>query len=329
MQFVTFLFTITLIFTSASQAILIPLSTIYFHSLLFLLYSIVIELLIVFAIAYFVTNKFEFPRRWKIEVVSGIACGIMSIFKIYASDPDRTPPVIQSVLAGMTIVPTFFFSKLILQKEVYYDYRYIIASTIMLVISLLISSIPLFEHSKFDSFGWSIVYALGVVFRAIYSVLQELYFYQCQDDSLKNKISLGFYSLVIQLVTVLACFWVEPLFGNYHHSASRAFYKSFIDFVNFHPETFIFEAFIISYLIYYVASIQMNVISTNYTMITSIIVNPAVAFFFWIFPNLNNGINYPLSIILPSIAASLLSVILWFKGERNDYQEVKEIVINK
>ena len=65
----------------------------------------------------------------------------------------------------------------------------------------------------------------------------------------------------------------------------------------------------------FMLGIYVNSISTNYTMITKVVISPSVAIFFTIFSDLNPGLKYPLWIVIVTVIASIISVILWLKGE--------------
>lgn len=315
-----------LIIFGASLPILTPLAAIYYQSVYFVVLMTSIQFTIIFLIAYLISIKGKIPKinhKWTI-FWSGFFSALMSLLKTYSSHPERTPPVMQSILAGISILPNVLFTKIILHKNVYYDKRFIIPSLILLFASLGISAIPLSDNWNNMTILWISLYLLGVASRSVYCVLQEKYMTDSQDASLNNKIVIMFYTRFVHMFVILPFFWLEYVIG-YNDSPFHSLGDSFVVFFTKLKEAFILEGFIVSYLIFYIFSVYLNSMSSNYNMIASVAITPSVGIFFTIFDDLNPGIKYPIYIVIPGLVCSVGSIILWLIGEkviREDYTEL-------
>jgi Na+/H+-translocating membrane pyrophosphatase len=178
--------------------------------------------------------------------------------------------------------------------------------------------IPLFNKSyDWSKAYWILGYILAVILLSLDGTLQEKYVMDTHDGSLINKVSFAFYTSICQVVTLIVMFWVEYVFGYTDHPLN-AFVESIKIFSLDNVWSFvILELFIIDCLALYLITVHLNSISTNYNMILTNLTNQSVAIFFIIFPNLNNGIQYPILITVCSLIINIISVLLWMKGERN------------
>lgn len=322
-----------LIVFGASLPILTPLATIYYESVYFVVLMTSIQFTLIFLIPYLVVTKgrVEIPRlKWTV-FWSGFFSATMSLFKTYSSHPERTPPVMQSILAGISILPNVLFTKVILKKNVHYDKRFIIPSLILLFASLGISVIPLTDEWTNWTIFWIGLYLLGVSSRSVYCVLQEKYMMDTQDITLKNKITIMFYTRLVHLFVILPFFWLEYVIG-YGNSPFTSLGNSFVTFFSKIKEAFILEGFILSYVVFYIFSVYLNSMSSNYNMIASVAITPSVGIFFTIFADLNPGVSYPIYIVIPGLVCSVASIILWLIGEKigkEGYTEMTDKKVNK
>lgn len=139
-----------------------------------------------------------------------------------------------------------------------------------------------------------------------------------------NKISLTFYTRVVQFGVVISCFWLEYVIGSTTHPLT-AFGQSFIDMVDSMKGALFLQGFVVAYLINYILCIFLNSISTNYNMIVTTAATPALAIFFIIFPKLNTGQQLHVAFVVPSLVCCVASAILWIKGEtKTDYRNIQE-----
>lgn len=310
-----------LVITGSSCGIIKPNLVMIYTSLYFLQIMTSIQFVIFYGICYLCIAKqnISFPKKHiKTIFLCGLFNSLVSIFMIYSVNPKRTPILIQSLFIGSIILPSVITRKILIKRVIRYNIYYISASVALLLISISISIIPLYSKWTIMSFLWSLMYALGVIFMAIYNVLQEKYLVDdTGDTSINNKLCLMFYVRIFQFIILSTCFWLEYFIG-YSKDINPfvLFYDNlkimFTDYIAF----ILLESFIIAYIMLYWISVYLNSISTNYNMISSTIIYPLITIFFTIFHQLNPGIKFPLYIIIPSLALSILSTILWIKGER-------------
>lgn len=283
-----------------------------------------IEFIVIFGITFLVVRRNNVHKIYTIKqnliiVATGIFNAIMAITMIYSAGEERTPVVMQTIIAGMPIIPAVLFRKLFLNKQVIYEKKYIVPSLILLLTSLTISVIPFFRSFNVKQMIWIMIYITGICFQSGYNVMQEKYITETNDSSLFNKVRLIIFSQLVELVVIISCCWLDKYFGN-TPDPLQSFCDSFVLLGTEYKFFLLFHSFILAYMISYILSINLNAISTNYNMITPAISNSLVALFFTIFAQFNIGIRYPFYIIIPCICLSITSIILWIKGERNtDY----------
>ncbi|QKF94714.1 hypothetical protein QKU48_gp1256 [Fadolivirus algeromassiliense] len=313
------------IITGSIEHITIPIMVSYFESLYFILIITSLEGLINFAILLLILTKgqFRWPQKKKLIMMAGCFNALMSMCFIYSANPERTPVVIQSIFLGLTIIPTVFFRKFILNKKITYDKILIPLSLFFLIVSVVIATIPLFFEHQATSYYWIIGYMIAIILLSLDNTIQEKYVTETNDNSVINKITLAFYTSMCQIITLILFFWVEFLFG-YTDNPVGAFKNSTVVFFTDLKYTFLLQLFIYDCLILYVLSIYLNAISTNYNMILTNLTNQSVAIFFTIFPNLNHGLKYSLWVTISSLILNITSVVLWIMGEKNEEIETSD-----
>lgn len=305
----------------AAQGIIIPLLTLKFPSMFFISFWTSAEItfilfLIMLGFLWKDIRMFKLQDGWLLVISSGICCALMSIAKVYASDPNKTPPIMQSTLQSITIVFTVIFSKLLLDKQVSYDLKLIIPSVCLLLQAIFVPfAFKIAEELLDKKYAWILLYTFGIGMRGLYTVLQEKYFIQTNDGSLENKIKLLFYSNLIQLICVTSSFPLEYVVGN-SEDPLRDFVVS-LKMLGTDPNvSLLFHGFTLAYFIFLGFTIYLTTISSNYVMVISIFATPAVTCFFTIFKHWTPEIiGYPLYIIIPSLINCVLGGLLWIIGE--------------
>lgn len=313
-----------IIVMGSAQSILIPLMTLYFPSEYFILllstiYQFVIITIIMVAY-FFIVDKSVFKIPYSIlnnTIViffAGFFCAAMCAAKVYSSNPNYTSPIMQSTLAATAIIFTVLFSRLLLRKTVQYVLPWIFYSLLALAASLALPLIYEFIVSGFDKNQlWIICYIFGVACRGLYTVIQEKYFLQTNDSSAANKLKLLFYVTLVQLLLVVPCFGIEFLYDDDPLGTLKASFKIVYSDVKI---SLLFHGFILAYFLFMGSCTVLNSISSNYIMIASVIITPAVTIFFTIFNTLAPGNVYPLYITIPSLVLSLISTLAWITGEK-------------
>ena len=318
--------------TSTIMGILSPLLVIRYESDYYVLFAISIEFFILFGIMFLCVKEKTKMLKWKLIVQLGIFNAYMAITLLYASDPTRTPPVMQSTLTGLAIVPSAIFRKIAFPKSIKYNMIYITISCIFLLCSVIISGIPIASNSDIYSFWWCLIYISGVCARSYYNVIQEKYV-RCTEyvdnkilssrEKLDNRIRLSFYSRFFAIITIIPAFafeWIQ----NTGIIPFEDFYDSFAESVQYNSSAVMLQGFILCYFGLFFSAIYLNAISTNYHMILTAICNPSVALFFTIFPELNTGIQYPIWSTIFSLVFSFLSIVFWMKGDISNVENKEE-----
>ena len=212
--------------------------------------------------------------------------------------------------------------KFLINKNTIYYPIYIILSLIFIASAIGLCLIPINFHQNIHSIGWIIMAFIGIICQSGYNVMQERYIEKSNDHTILNKFLLMFWSKTIEIIFLILFCWLELLLGNSGHPIND-FILSAKFFISNVKHFFLLEGFILAYLISFTLAVYLNSISTNYNMITVIISNPLTMLFFYIFHQFNNGIKYPLWIILLSLTFGICSVIMWLKGEKsNDYTSI-------
>lgn len=176
------------------------------------------------------------------------------------------------------------------------------------------SLIPVDFHQNVNAAGWIIMAFAGVISQAGYNVMQERYMERSNDYSIQNKFLLMFWSKLVEIIILISMCWLEIFIG-YSQNPFQAFINSAKFFVSSAGHFFMLDGFILAYIISFTLAVYLNSISANYNMITVIISNPLAVLFFYIFRQFNNGLTYPLWIIILSLTFGISSVVFWLKGE--------------
>jgi len=315
---------------SSVMGIMSPIVIMTFSSNYFVTFIMTFEFLIFFGFIWLVVvrNK-SFPRlKWRTILELGISNAFMAIFILYSSDPSRTPPVMQSTLTALSIIPTILIRCCVFGKnQIHFDKIFNVISIIFLIGSVVVAGYPLVDNiGDIDliSIFWCVMYLTGICILSWYNVAQEKYVKETETttlnttfrEKLDNKIILSFFSRIPMLIVIIFSFGCEYLlvFDNETSPLSR-FNESFYEAFTQVEGALILQGFIFSYFLLFFSAIYLNGISTNYHMILTVISNPMVALFFTIFPSLNPGIQYPLWVTITSLVLSISSVILWIGGE--------------
>ena len=340
-----------IIISGTVRCVILPIIVSSYTSIIFLIINTTFQITIITGLIFAVSKYFikaSSDIEWKLYypmILAGIFSGIAVLCLYYSSNPIRTPVMIQSVFLGLMIIPSVIFTKIFLNKTTNYNYFYSSVSISLLLISIFITILPLITNDSNNNhinneinnsnnnsnnnsdnnsdsqsnnyvFGWIVLYLLGIILIALHSVFQEKYL-MITDNSLINQFRLLFFMSGIQFIMSVMFCWIE-LFLGYHSDYKEVFisiYDSFTIFINEFKTTFLVELFIFSHVIMILLMIKLNSISTNYNMILVNLVNQAMALFFLIFPQFNNGIHYPYIVVLLSLMFSMSSVILWIYGE--------------
>lgn len=328
---------IGIIITGSVQGIVLPLMDVRFKSEYFLIITSTLEtLIILFMIMlgfyfcghkdifklkdtneYFVCGKIKKNELLITLVLAGFFCALMCISKIYASDPLRVSPIIQSTLVSSLVIFSFIFSKLLLNKKTEYNYYYIIPSILTLLCSILMPLIyELLQGNAKGKILWVLCYLFGVICRSLYTVFQEKYFIQSNEFGLINKIKLLFYVNLFAFIICLPFYFLEYIWGK-SSEPMKDMLESLITLFTNLEATLIFHGFILSFFVFLAFSTYLNTISSNYIQISCSVVTPIIMIIFTIFPNLVPGIVYPFIISIPALFFSLISAFLWICGEKN------------
>lgn len=331
---------VNIVFFGSVQLITIPLIMPIFPSVFFVTFILALEAVIGFGII-MISNDFYGLYRKKLWAFShqhlytniGLLLGISiiqfltSICFFYSSHPSRTPILIQVILLGLGIIPSVIFSKFLLEKKKSYNFVFIFASIICLLVSITLGIAPLsFSIINNKLFIWIIIYMMGVTFYSLSYVMQEKYILMTNTKA-STKFQLAFYTRFIQLLLTVLMFWIEAFFGydisysNFFVSFYESFIKSTILFFSSQYNFWIIQLYVISRIISYILSIYLNEISANYSTIISGINTQITALFFAIFPYLNKGFQYPITITMLNIFFNILSILFWIKGEKNNQTE--------
>lgn len=254
------------------------------------------------------------PSGRTIMVVSGTFMSVSSLFMIYSSNPERTPIILQLILNGLNIIPSFLLTKYYLKKDVNYNKKYCFWSIVTLIMSIVISIIPMTDFD-FDSVIWPLIFLVSQIFRVAGYILQEKYFMVTNDRSARNKLYNIAYCRFVQLIVTLMLFWLDVVMG--YDSSFDPLVSDFEEINGNNTQFLLLELFVFSTILFCIVAGYLNSISTNYSSVALTLVTPIVGLFFSLFPNLNDGNNYPLYITIPSLALNLISTFLWMKGEKH------------
>ena len=325
--------TIAAVFIAASILnISLPLVVHQYQSIYFVLIMSSIQFIIITLIITLIIGKCHFGKFGdkRIIIAIGIFNALTAILIVYSADTSRTPAIIQSILGSTNVIPSVLFTKFILGKKVRYNPKYIVPSILLLMVSLIISCIPVIQSTfDTDTIKWICIYFIGILAGSFYNIMQEKYFITMPESSILDKLTLMTFVTISQLIILILLCWVEYFFG-YTQRPIDAFVASIYTFTHNSIAIILLEIFIIFNIITHLVCLYAVQISANYTIIAITAAIPSIGVFFFIFPQFNEGIRYHWFEIFPCIICSIIAVALWLKGEHHDgYEDTLLIKILK
>ncbi len=323
-----------IIFTSVIT-VLTPMLVIFYESEFFLAFITSVEFVIIYFVLYifFVKTRTisSFNKNEKLLVLqSSVFNAYTTIAMVYSSHPSKTPPIMQSTLMGLSVIPSAIFRKYYSNINPNYNTKYIIISCMLLLVSVILSVIPMTTTGSTSSIGWSLLYFSSICTKCYYSVIQEKFIKETetinftQTQKLENRISMSFCSRILMTIIIIpffSCEWID-------HTGNQpfiSFKNDFIDAFSNISKGLLLQGFIICYFCVFFMSLYVNAVSTNYNMILSATSVPSIALFYTFVPGMTYDVNYPIWTIILSITSIIASIYFWIKGDeqKNEYDDYK------
>jgi len=127
----------------------------------------------------FATYTPPFWENIKYITAVGVLDALNGIIIIYASDPERTPPVLQPVLGNSAIIWSILLSKFHVTRKRKYLNIWVVLSIVLVIAGVGVMVGPVVAEHGVDSItgvshiGWISVFILGVIPGAWYNVMQQ------------------------------------------------------------------------------------------------------------------------------------------------------------
>lgn len=318
------------------DAYFILLQTGYVYPVLFLVTAIIVS--------WKIGNKCSvkqppFWYSWNVTkrcIWLGFTNSLNGLFVLYASLMQRTPPLLQSILAITSIytavIASYFFLNV---NRNYCSGRPLIALFLItsgVIISLLPTIINEQDSSRVYHVIWPIFFAIGFAFASLYSVLQERHLRKTREEEGERgylvKLNMLLWQTTFNGLWIIFLFWTDfiPNFGfltsvdDLGSHANAGLTCSTVglflggDCINIFWYAL---AFNLAYYVAFNSSSYLNEEDATYTMITSVLV-PVFATVFWIVKSdLNtNKVNTPLWSIFLSLVLCVFGMIIWKRWTR-------------
>ena len=268
----------------------------------------------------------------------GVANALNGFGIVYASNSQRTPPLIQTVLQNGNILASVPFSKLLLGDRKRYGAREPLLAAGLLLASVIVSVSPSLAHQKkagSSAAAWVFVYMFGIIQGALYNTIQQLYLLRqgllrpgCSGrEEAKGILRALLFSNLAQGASYVLLFWVDalPWFG-YSSSISQVADRTAASLAcslfglggaKCSPRTPAFAwAFVLAYACSYLAAAQLNKESSTFNMLCLVVVTASTAVVFEI-PGANpNPDGTPLWSVIIALLLSLTGSVLWKRWEQ-------------
>jgi len=271
---------------------------------------------------------------------------------VYASPPDRTPPILQAILVNVGILYSMPLTKLFVKGKAKINYFQLLpllalaAVVLGIGISIVPSVITLVKNpNSWDQSGaggiiWIIIFIIGVAPGAVYNVLQERFLARRARDKILGRhvfideLVVLLFGCIFQVLTIVVIFPVDflPKFGFSENISGWAqaltqSCKCFVNAVEGCSDAWwlgiIFNA---GYIISYLGTIGLNNESANYGLLASTLTTPVAAAFWLIFSNLNpNPEPTPWYYVVPATLLLLIGTLLWKFWELREEDHLKEL----
>src|SRR5579885_2542034 len=168
MNFEIILNVVSLFITNSILKILTPLISLNYKSVIFVIFVIGFGYALIFCLIFIFIikghlSKIKLPDNFSIIIQCGLFNALANISLFYSSHPNRTPPVFQSILFGLSILFSVILTKfLLLHKKIKYEKKFIFPSILFLIVSLILPSINHYSEWNLNSIGWILFYIFGV-----------------------------------------------------------------------------------------------------------------------------------------------------------------------
>jgi hypothetical protein len=291
----------------------------------------------------------SFREHWRTLVLIGLLDAVNGFLVVYASPPNRTPPIIQPMLGNTAILWSIIFSKLHIDRQKSYLNCWVVAAIFCILASMPLIIVPQFlnggNFGSLSGIAWIIVFVIGVGFGSWYNVLQqkalhkmrsahpkdietiplnvdvrdqltptELY-YRRVDKTFVLMIGCAFqlaFMIILWPLNILPWFGTGGIdkFASGFSSSISCYFNQESDCGNVWWLGLIFIA---SYAISYVASLEVNETSANMNEIATTLVAPLGVIFWYIWPNV---VSEPMSVpplwsLISALVLLTLGVCVW------------------
>eukprot|EP01129_Flabellula_baltica_P014139 TRINITY_DN6717_c0_g1_i1.p1 TRINITY_DN6717_c0_g1~~TRINITY_DN6717_c0_g1_i1.p1 ORF type:complete len:377 (-),score=44.90 TRINITY_DN6717_c0_g1_i1:5-1093(-) len=278
-------------------------------------------------------------------VIIGGFSTLNGILLVYASPPNRTPPILQGFLLETSFIWTIIGTKLFVKEKSSYDYCECLPVMSLvgvfdgIVISLLPTIINIIENgngiSGASNILWAFILLLGLIPAALGNVfIERLLKNRIHSDTTRNSfydlMSLLFWTSLVQVIGFLLLFWVDiiPGFGfspdldhflNIMVKSTECFFGG-CTLTPLYGGIFIFSFITVNL---FVAALSEE--SANYQAIASLLGTPVTTIFWLIFPQLNpDQSSTPLWSVIPALGLLFLSTVMWKYWEKRQAKRLRE-----
>ena len=262
---------------------------------------------------------------------------------VYASPPDRTPPLIQAVLQNSGVLFAVPASKLVLGDRKAYCARAPLAAGALVAASIGVSVLPTVLAGVGGEFSggaarwaWIAIYLIGIAPGAAYNVVQQLFLIRAgalapgasRLTVARSSLRALFYCNLAQLLWLLALWWVDvlPWFGASAHVADFSNNTRFslrcslgledCGLAQFGVVPAVWAgAFAAGYCVSYIGSVLLNRESAAFNMLAAVITTALTSLYF-LLPGTNPASSTtPLWSVLSALVLSLSGLVLWKRWE--------------
>jgi CRT-like, chloroquine-resistance transporter-like len=306
----------------------------------------------VLALLHWVRHRLEVPtlrEHWPFFAGIGACDSLNGLLVVYASPPDRTPPLLQALLPSTGIFFSLIFTRVLVARRdspINYCRVWPMFGLFLVLGGIVLSLFPTAKAdvesgaAVFSGGGtilWSLVFILGIAPSAVLAVIQEKFLKRrkrSERESGSGRRGLWFditcmlfFSCCFQLLFVVSCFWVDilPGYGFSKDTGSlldttRTAFGCFFLAPNGDspagancPGVFgLGWVFTFAFVVAYLSGSALNESSANYGNIANTLVSPVVALFWIVFPGLNkNSGTTPLTYVIPALVMLMAGSILW------------------
>lgn len=296
--------------TQVVQALMMYYLVERFRSLFFLFFANSVQLCLIFGVIMVLASNgnYYLPAEKRKLLRIGLFSSMMEVGLIYTADLSRITLIKKSVISNWGIILSVALTRYLVKKYNDYDRRYTYSSLGILKMATVVMVYLSFVEYVNDYIPWLVLYMTTTICNVLFNSYQEMYTADMDNNDFMTNVMVVFFTRMFQVMILPIFAGLEYLIGY-----SDGMFRESLDlYMTNWEDCFLLQMFILSSVVYYLCSIHLNNISSNFNTYSIVVVNPIMILIMAIV----YGAEFnQIWLSIPIIVMNVISIYLWIKGE--------------